>query len=149
MKQRMAARKLAPEAYRAVAELDKRVAESGIDRGLYLLIKIRASQINGCAFCIDLHTREARKRGEAEDRIYALNAWRESPLFSEAERAALGLTEVVTLLSETRVPEEVWEEAEGAFGERELANVLMAVVAINAWNRIGVATRMQPRRATR
>ena len=147
MKQRMVARKLAPEAYGAVAELDKRVSESGIDRALYLLIKIRASQINGCAFRIDLHTRETRKRGEAEERIYALNAWRESPLFSDEGRAALGLTEAVTLLSETRVPDEVWAEAEAAFGETELANVLMAAVAINAWNGIAVATRMVPKHA--
>jgi AhpD family alkylhydroperoxidase len=132
VKQRMAASKLAPEAYGAVADLDRRVAESGIDEGLYLLIKMRASHINRCALCIDLHTREARKRGEAEERIYALNAWRESPLFSDEERAALGLTEAVTLLSETRVPDDVWAEAEGAFGERELANLLMATVAINA-----------------
>lgn len=111
---------------------------------LHPLIKIRASQINGCAFCIDLHTREARKRGEAEERIYALDAWRESPLFSDEERAALGLTEAVTLLSETGVPDEVWAEAEAALGGTELANVLMAAVAINAWNRIGVATRMVP-----
>src|SRR5215208_3099593 len=133
VKQRMAASKLAPEAYGAVADLDRRVAESGIDEVLYLLIKMRASHINRCALCIiDLHTREARKRGEAEERIYALNAWRESPLFSDEERAALGLTEAVTLLSETRVPDDVWAEAEGAFGERELANLLMATVAINA-----------------
>ena len=147
MKQRMQASKLAPEAYGAVADLDRRVAESGIDEALYLLIKIRASQINGCAFCIDMHTREARKRGEAEERIYALNAWRESPLFSAEERAALGLTEAVTLLSETHVPDGVWAEAEGAFGEKELANLLMTTVTINAWNRIAVATRMLPRHA--
>jgi AhpD family alkylhydroperoxidase len=145
----MVASRLAPEAYGAVTDLDRRVGESGIDGALYLLIKIRASQINGCAFCIDMHTREARDRGEAEERIYALNAWRESPLFSDEERAALGLTEAVTLISETRVPDDVWTEAEGAFGERELANLLMATVAINAWNRIAVATRMVPRHASR
>lgn len=113
MKQRMAASKLAPEAYGAVADLDGRVAEFGIVGAFYMLIKIRASQINGCAFCIDMHTREARKRGEVEERIYALNAWQESPLFSTEERAALGLTEAVTLLSETGVPNGVWVEAEG------------------------------------
>ena len=144
----MTASKLAPEAYGAVADLDRRVAESGIVGALYLLIKIRASQINGCAFCIDMHTREARKRGEAEERIYALNAWRESPLFSVEERAALGLTEAVTLLSETHVPDGVWAEAEGAFGEKELANLLMTTVTINAWNRIALATRMVPRHAS-
>jgi AhpD family alkylhydroperoxidase len=148
MKQRMVISKLAPEAYKAVAELDKRVSESGIDGALYLLAKIRASQIYGCAFCIDLHTREARNRGETEERIYALNAWRESPLFAERERAAPGLTEAVTIVSETRVPDDVWDETEGAFDKRELANVLMATVAINAWNRIAVATRLMPRHAT-
>lgn len=142
MKQRMVARKLAPEAYGAVVELGRRISESGMDRALYPLIKIRASQINGCAFCIGMHTREARRRGEAEERIYALNAWRESPLFSDAERAALGLTEAVTLISETCVPDEVWAEAQAVFGETELANLLMAAVEINAWNRIAVATRM-------
>jgi AhpD family alkylhydroperoxidase len=106
MKQRMAAGKLAPQAYKAVADLDRRVSESGIDGALYLLLKIRASQINGCAFCIDLHTREARERGEPKGRIRALDAW---------------------------------AEAKGVFGERMLANVLMAALAINAWNRIAVA----------
>jgi alkylhydroperoxidase family enzyme len=96
-----------------------------------------------------MHIHETRKRGEAEERIYALNAWRESPLVSAEERAALELTEAVTLVSETRVPDDVWTEVEGAFGERELANFLMAKVAINAWNRIAVATRMVPRHALR
>ena len=145
MKQRMTLSKLAPEAYKAVAELDKQVSGSGIDRTLYELIKIRASQINGCAFCIDMHTRDARKQGETERRIYALNAWQESPLFSEEERAALGLTEAVTLLSETHVPDDVWEKAEESFGEKDLANILMAIVTINAWNRIAVSTRMIPK----
>ena len=145
MKQRMTLSKLAPEAYKAVAELDKQVSGSGIDRTLYELIKIRASQINGCAFCIDMHTRDARKQGETERRIYALNAWQESPLFSEEERAALRLTEAVTLLSETHVPDDVWEKAEESFGEKDLANILMAIVTINAWNRIAVSTRMIPR----
>lgn len=149
MKERMVARELVPEAYGAVAELSKRVSESGVDWALYPLIKIRASQINGCAFCIDMHTREARKRGEAEERIYALNAWREPPLFWDEERAALGLTEAMTLLSETRVPDDVWAEAEAAFGKTELANLLMAAVAINAWNRVAVATRMVPEHARR
>ena len=144
MKERMVVGKLVPEAYGAVVELGKRVSESGVDGLLYPLIKIRASQINGCAFCIDLHTREARKRGEVEERIYALNAWRESPLFSDEERAALGLAEAVTLLPETGVPYHVWAEAEATFGEKELANLLMAAVEINAWNRIAVATRMVP-----
>jgi AhpD family alkylhydroperoxidase len=127
--QRMEVSLLAPEAYETVAELDRRVSEAGIDGALYELIKIRASQINGCAYCIDLHIRVARKRGETDERIHALNAWRKSPFFSERERAALGLTVAVTLLSETRVPDDVWTEAEGTFGERELANLLMATVA--------------------
>ena len=133
-----------PEGYRAMVGLERWTASSGIDRRLHELIKIRASQINGCVFCIDMHTRDARRLGEAEARIYALDAWREYPFFSREERAALALTEAVTLLSETRVPDDVWEEAQDVFGDEYLAKVLMAIVTINGWNRIAVSTRMAP-----
>lgn len=104
---------IAPHVLQATLTMSKTAQESDLEPDLVELVNLRASQINGCAFCIDMHTREARKRGEVEERIYALNAWQESPLFSTEERAALGLTEAVTLLSETGVPNGVWVEAEG------------------------------------
>jgi AhpD family alkylhydroperoxidase len=131
-----------PDGYQAMVGLERWTASAGLDRRLHELIKIRACQVNGCAFCIDLHTRDARKHGEKEARIYALDVWREYPFFSREERAALALTEAVTLLSETRVPDDVWEEAQDVFGDEYLAKVLMAIVTINAWNRIAVSTRM-------
>jgi AhpD family alkylhydroperoxidase len=133
-----------PYGYQAMVGLERWTASAGLDKRLHDLIRIRASQINGCAFCIDLHTRDARRLGEEEARIYALDAWREYPFFSREERAALALTEAVTLLSETRVPDDVWELAEHVFGDEYLAKVLMAIVTINAWNRIAVSTRMAP-----
>jgi AhpD family alkylhydroperoxidase len=144
MMTRMLMADILPEGYRAMVGLERWTASSGIDRRLHELIRIRASQINRCVFCIDLHTRDARKHGEKEARIYALDAWREYPFFSREERAALALTEAVTLLSETRVPDEVWEEAQDVFGDEYLAKLLMAIVTINAWNRIAVSTRMAP-----
>jgi len=144
MEPRMKLVRVVPEGYRAMVALERWVTSAGVEKRLHNLVKIRASQINGCAFCIDLHTREARELGEEERRIYALDAWRESPFFSEEERAALALTEAVTLVSETRVPDEAWERAKGVFGEDGVAKLLMAIVTINAWNRIAVATRMIP-----
>lgn len=144
MKPRMSLPEALPDGYRAMLGLERWMASAGIDKRLHELVKIRASQINGCAFCIAMHTRDARELGETEQRIYALDAWRESPFFSREERAALALTEAVTLLTETRVPDDVWQEAEDVFGAEYLAKLLMAIVTINAWNRIGVATRMVP-----
>ncbi len=131
-----------PEVYEAISRLDKQSA--GIDERLRELVKIRASQINGCAFCIDMHTRSARALGETEERIYALNAWRETPFFTPAERAALALTEAVTLVAGTGVPDEMYEEARRFFDSRQLAKILVAIVTINACNRIAIATRMAP-----
>lgn len=144
MKTRILLADVLPDGYRAMIGLERWTASAGIDRRLHELVKIRASQINGCAFCIDMHTRDARKLREKEERIYALDAWREYPFFSREERAALALTEAVTLLSETRVPDDVWAEAEHVFGDEYLAKLLMAIVTINAWNRIAVSTRMAP-----
>lgn len=135
---------LEPEAYKAMRGLEDYVSASGLDRKLYELIKIRASQINKCAFCINMHTRDARKLGETEQRIYALNAWEEGPFFTPRERAALALTESVTLLADTNVPDEVYHEAAKHFDEHQLAQLIMAIVVINGWNRICVATRRQP-----
>ncbi len=115
-----------------------------LDRRLLELIKIRASQLNGCAFCIDLHTREARAHGETEQRIYALSAWRETPFFTDRERAALAFIEAITLLQDGHVPDEVYAEAARHFDDAELAQLIWAAVVINAWNRVGVATRWFP-----
>jgi AhpD family alkylhydroperoxidase len=141
--QRMDAHALAPDAYRAMIAFDRTVGK-GIDPLLYLLVKLRASQINGCAFCVDLHSRDARRLGESERRLHALAAWKEMPFFTARERAALALTEAATRLAETHVPDAVWQEAERHFTPSELAHLVLAVAAINAWNRIGVTTRMTP-----
>ncbi len=135
---------LEPEAYKAMRALEDYMGASGLDRKLYELVKIRASQINKCAFCINMHTRDARKLGETEQRIYALNAWEEGPFFTPRERAALALTESVTLLADTNVPDGIYKEAAKHFDEHQLAQLIMAIVVINGWNRICVATRRQP-----
>jgi AhpD family alkylhydroperoxidase len=137
-------RQVAPEAVQAMRGLEAYVKSSRLEPSLLELVKIRASQLNGCAYCIDLHTRSARAGGEAERRIYALSAWREAPFFSGRERAALAWAEAVTLLAESRVPDDVYEEARRHFTERELVDLTMAVVAINGWNRLAVAFRLPP-----
>jgi len=126
---------------KAVAALDTYVKGSGLDPGLIELIKMRASQINGCAYCLHMHSRDARARGESEERLYLLDAWRESPLYTDRERAALAWAEAVTLVSQTRVPDEVYEEARRHFSEEELVKLTVAVGAINAWNRIAISFR--------
>ena len=131
----------APEAMKAMAALENYVQQSRLDHSLIDLVKTRASQINGCAYCIHMHTREARARGEAEERLYLLDAWPESPLYSERERAALAWTEAVTLLSETHVPDRVYEQAREQFSEAELVDLTLCVAAINAWNRIAISFR--------
>jgi AhpD family alkylhydroperoxidase len=140
---RLALGKVAPELYAAQGALDAAVRGSVLPPALYELVKIRASQINGCAYCIDLHTTDAREAGETDQRMHLLAAWRETPLFDERERAALALTEAVTLISVDHVPDEVWAEAAEAFGEDELAALLMGIVAINGWNRIAISIGMQ------
>jgi len=117
---------------------------SKLDPSLIELVKMRSSQINGCAYCIDMHSKDARAAGETEQRLYALNAWRETPFFSDRERAALAWTEAVTLVSEGHVPDEVYAEASKQFYEEELVNLTMAVVAINGWNRLAIAFRAVP-----
>jgi AhpD family alkylhydroperoxidase len=115
--------------------------EARLDRSLFELVKIRASQINGCAYCIDMHTKDARLAGETEQRIYALNAWRETPFFTDRERAALEWTEAVTRVAETHVPDEIHERAAAQFDEAELVALTFAVVVINGWNRLTVSFR--------
>lgn len=144
MKTRFLMEKVNPQGYAAMAGLEKSVANSSLDPRLKELIKIRASQVNGCAFCIDMHTKDARKYGETEQRIYALNAWRETPFFTPSERAVLALTEAVTLVTEGHVPDEVYEEVRSHFDEAATAEIIMAIVTINAWNRIAIATRKMP-----
>jgi AhpD family alkylhydroperoxidase len=126
-------------AYRAMAAFDRSIE---LDPALRELVKVRASQLNGCAYCIEMHTRVARKAGEDEQRLYALAAWRESPLFTARERAAFELTDAVTKLDEEGVPDAAYEHAAAHFSSAELANLILAITAINAWNRIAVSSRM-------
>ena len=126
---------------KAMLALQQAVETSGLDHALLELVKIRASQINGCAYCIDMHTKDARAAGETEQRIYALNAWRETPFFTERERAALAWTESVTRVADTHVPDDVHDRVRQVLGEADLVALTWAVVAINAWNRLAVAFR--------
>lgn len=143
MSQRIVLGKAAPEAYKAMIAFDKYLATTRLSDNHKDLIKIRASQINGCAYCIDLHTKDARVNGETEQRIYALNAWRETPFFTPQERAILALTEEVTLIS-NHVSDKTYNEAAALFDAEYLGQLLMAMIVINAWNRVGIATGMQP-----
>src|SRR5215472_5280386 len=124
-----------PEAVRAMSGLGKVVRESGLERSLIDLVDLRASQINGCAYCIDMHTKDARVAGETEQRLYGLSAWRESPFYTDRERAALEWTEALTLIAHDHVPDAVYERVCPHFTEAELANLTLAVIAINGWNR--------------
>jgi AhpD family alkylhydroperoxidase len=141
MKPRLNPFETAPDAVQAVAALEGYVRGSGLEPALINLVKTRASQINGCAYCIHMHAREARGRGESEERLYLLAAWRESPLYTERERAALAWTEAVTLVAKTHVPDPVYDEARRHFSEAELVKLTVAVVTINAWNRIAISFR--------
>lgn len=134
---------LEPEAYKALRELEKYLAASKLNPLLKELIKIRASQINGCAYCINMHTRDARKLGETEQRIYALSAWWDTPYFTEEEQAVLALTEEVTRIS-NRVSDDTYNRAAKVLDEHALAQVIMAIIAINSWNRISITTRLEP-----
>jgi AhpD family alkylhydroperoxidase len=141
---RLAFDKLAPDVYRALAAVE-RAAVAGLEPTLVALMKIRASQINGCAFCIDMHTKDARAEGESDERMHLLNAWRESPaFFSERERAALALTEAITLITEGHVPDDVYAQAAGHFDEKELAHLVSVATTINAWNRLAISIRAEP-----
>ncbi len=141
MKPRLNPYQAAPNAMKALAALEAQVAGSGLDPRLAELVKIRASQINGCAFCLNMHTHDARSKGESEQRIYLLNAWRESPLYSAHERAALAWTEAVTLVSETHVPDAVYEEVRAEFEPEELVKLTLLITTINAWNRFAISFR--------
>lgn len=144
MQERMELAKIEPAAYRAMFELERYVGASGLDNKLLELIKIRASQINGCAFCIDLHVQVAKQYGETEQRIYTLSAWRETLFFTPEERAVLALTEAVTLISTNHVSDELYAEVSCYFAPKQIAQLLMAIATINAWNRIAITTKMIP-----
>lgn len=133
--------KTAPAAYKPLMELQAYTDKCGLEHSLLELVKTRASQINGCAFCLEMHTREARAAGESEARLYLLDAWRESPLYIDRERAALEWTEAVTLVSETGIPDAAWEAVRQEFSEKEVVDLTVAIGMINVWNRLAVGFR--------
>jgi AhpD family alkylhydroperoxidase len=144
MQQRIDVTKVSPAAYQAVAALQTYVDHSGLDAKLRDLIKIRVSQINGCAFCLAMHTRDARKTGETDERMHLLAAWREAPIYSARERAALAWVEAITLVTQSHVPDEVFEAVRKQFSEKEIVDLTAAAAAINTWNRIAIALRAPP-----
>ncbi len=141
MKSRLDYSSAAPGALKAMYAVETYARESGLDRKLLELVKLRASQINGCAYCVDMHTKDARVLGETEQRLYAVVVWREAPFFTDRERAALAWTEAVTLVSDTGVPDDVYELARSQFSEKELVDLTMAIIAINGWNRLAISFR--------
>ena len=136
--------KAAPGAFRAMLGLGQYLHECGLEESLINLIYLRASQINGCAYCLDMHWKDLRASGESEHRLYGLNAWRESPFYTNRERAALEWTEAVTLITHGHVPEEVYEDVHRHFNDKELSDLTLAVATINAWNRLNIAARIVP-----
>ncbi|MCD9021789.1 carboxymuconolactone decarboxylase family protein [Cohnella silvisoli] len=133
-----------PEVLKKMLQLEQFMSECGLEKTLYELIKLRASQINGCAYCMDMHSRDLRKMGEPEERIYLLSVWRETPIYSDREKAVLALTEAVTLIAQDGLPNEIYEQVRVHFDEREFMNMIMAINVINSWNRIAISTRMFP-----
>ena len=141
MKPRMNFYQAAPDTIKALVALENQIQGSGLEKSLIELVKTRASQINGCAYCINMHTEDARKQGETEQRLYLLNAWRESPLYTDRERAALAWTEALTLIAETHAPDDVYADVRAHFNEAETVNLTMLIGTINAWNRLAIAFR--------
>jgi AhpD family alkylhydroperoxidase len=144
VKPRLDYRQLAPDALQAMLALEKYLSGCGLDHRFMHLLKLRASQINGCAYCIDMHSLDARAAGETEQRLYALDAWRETPFFDDRERAALALIEAVTLVAQSHVPDAVYDEARAHFSEKEVVDLIYLAAAINSWNRIAVSARAMP-----
>ncbi len=136
--------KASPSGTRAMLALEETIGKSTIDKTLAELVRIRASQLNGCAFCLDMHVTDAIKHGESQRRLATIAAWREAPFFTERERAALEWTEAVTLVAQTHVPDAVWEAAKPHFSEQEIADLTLLIIAINGWNRIAVSFRKMP-----
>ena len=135
--------KVAPGAIQAMRKVEEYVRGSGLERSLLELVKLRASEMNGCAYCVDMHTKDARSQGETEQRLYAVVAWRDAPFFTERERAALAWTEVVTWVSWQHAPDDIYQTARQHFSEKELVDLTMAVIAINGWNRLSIAFRRE------
>ena len=145
MESRLKMGEVQPEAYKVLFELNKYVLKSGIDKLQREMIKIRASQINGCAYCVNSHTRDARKLGETEQRIYLMSVWREAPnVFNEEEQLLLEMTEEITLIHQHGLRDDLYNKAIALFGEEKTAQIIMAIITINAWNRIGVSLSMHP-----
>jgi AhpD family alkylhydroperoxidase len=143
MKPRIDVTRVSPKVLQAMYGLQNTVNSSGLERNLLELVKMRASQINGCAYCLDMHSKDARAAGETEQRLYLLDAWRETSLYRERERAALEWTEALTLIGEGHVPDAVYASAREHFSEEELVNLALAVVTINGWNRFSIAFRAE------
>ena len=146
MKPRMNFYQAAPDTIKALVAVEDKIKASGLEQSLIELVKTRASQINGCAYCIDMHSIDARATGETEQRLYALDAWRETPFFDDRERAALAWIEALTLVAQSHVPDDVYDEARKHFSEQELIDLTYLAATINAWNRIAIATRAVPGR---
>jgi AhpD family alkylhydroperoxidase len=144
MQARLNYAKTAPGVYDAMEGLEKYLEQCGLEKSLMFLVQLRASQINGCAYCLDMHSKDARALGETEQRLYALNAWRETPFYTARERAALEWTEAITLISETHAPDDVYERAVKEFSPEEFANLTLAIATINSWNRLSMAFRIVP-----
>jgi len=144
MEQRLDFYKANPAAIKALLGVEERIGKSALEKSLTELVRLRASQINGCAFCVDMHTSDARKGGETEQRLYLLNVWREAPLYTDRERAALAWTDAVTLISETHAPDDAYEELRKHFSEAEAVNLTILIGTINAWNRLAISFRAVP-----
>jgi AhpD family alkylhydroperoxidase len=144
MQPRLDYTKIAPEVYRSMLGMEKTINSSGLEDVLLDLVRLRVSQINGCAYCIDMHAKDLRARGESEQRLYLLNAWRESPFYTERERAALNWAEALTEVAENHISDELYEQTRQQFTEVELANLTLAIVSINGWNRLNIAFRAVP-----
>ncbi|HEX5386769.1 MAG TPA: carboxymuconolactone decarboxylase family protein [Gemmatimonadales bacterium] len=142
--ERIAYTRVASDGIRAMLQLEEYVKQSGLEPGLLDLVRTRVSEINRCAYCIDMHTKDARARGETEQRLYELPAWRETPFYSDRERAALAWAEAVTVLSQNSIPNELFQQARGQFSEKELVDLTLAIIAINSWNRLAVPFRTVP-----
>ena len=142
--ERVSVPKLAPDGYKALAAVEGYLRHCGIELRLIHLVKMRASQINGCAYCLAMHSRDARREGETEQRLYLLDAWREAPLYSPRERAALAWTEALTHIAETHAPEDVYEALRAHFSDKEIADLTIAIGMINLWNRVSIGSRTPP-----
>ena len=144
MEQRLDFYKTSPDAIKALMALEVAVSKLGIEPALHELVRLRASQVNGCAYCVDLHTSDARKKGETERRLYAVSVWRETPFFTPRERAALGWTEAITRIADTHAPDESYDALRAEFSEVECVNLTLAIGLINSWNRLAIGFRKMP-----